>query len=151
MPEDVNLTPPQALLARYKQVTGLATDYAVAKRLGVTQQAVSTWNDGGGMTVDVALRIAETIGMPPMQAMAAVRVHAAKRPEDRATWSKYCARVLVAALVALGAVTHFCDARHETSALGKVASLTSYTLCAVRRVVRALGGGPPNPLRARPS
>lgn len=131
MPETVMLTPPQALLTRYKEVTGLATDYAVAKRLGVTPQAVAAWQHGGGMTPDVALQIAEELGMPPLQAIAAVRVHAAKSANERARWEKYCARVLVAALVALGAVTYFSEARHTIPTLATVAELTTYTLCAL--------------------
>lgn len=91
----------QDLLARYKRVTGLATNYGVAKRLGVAVNAVNTWQRGGGMDDTAALKIAEELQTDPFPIIARLRRDRAKTPAERNLWEKYCARVLVAALGAL--------------------------------------------------
>lgn len=126
-------TAAQDLLARYKTVTGISTNYAVAKRLGVSINAVDQWERGGGMDVTPALQIAEELDLPPLPILARVRRDRAKSDRERALWDKYCARVLVAAMVALLAGHQFRDAHHEIATIENVANLTTYTLCARQR------------------
>lgn len=141
MSETVNPTTSQMLLSRYKEVLELPSDYAVAKNLDVTPQAVQQWQAGKPMSNDNALRIAEALELDWSKVVAALERDRAKTPESRARWEKYCARVLVAAFVALGAVhPKVCEARHNPPDLATVSDFTTYTLCVLwmRRFIAAL-------------
>lgn len=129
MDETVTFTTTQLLLARYKDVLELPSDYAVAKRLGVTPQAVQQWHAGRPMSNAMAVRLAQELELDVLPTIAALERDRAKSPAERQLWEKYCARVLVAALVALGAVTYFCEAHHEIATLATFANLPTYTLC----------------------
>lgn len=74
-------------LAACKTRLGIESDYALAKRLGVTQSAVSSYRTGRSRIDDeVALTVAEILGVNPMQVIAAANAERAKTPEQRARW-----------------------------------------------------------------
>jgi transcriptional regulator with XRE-family HTH domain len=75
-------------LAACKTRLGIESDYALAKALGVTQQAVSSYRSGNSkINDDVALSVAEILGINPLQVIAAANAERAKTPEAKARWS----------------------------------------------------------------
>ena len=66
----------------------LPSDYALAKRLGITQQAVSNYRVGRSkMDDDTALAIAEILEVNPLAVIAAANAERAKTPEQKARWA----------------------------------------------------------------
>lgn len=51
------------LLDRLKEEADLPSDYAVAKFLNITHQAVSRWRNGKVMSEEVALKVARVLDM----------------------------------------------------------------------------------------
>lgn len=75
-------------LAACKKRLGIESDYALAKALNITQQAVSSYRSGRSrIDDDVALTVAEILGVNPMQVIAAANAERAKTPEQRARWT----------------------------------------------------------------
>lgn len=71
-----------------KQKLGITSDYALAARLGVTRSAVSNFQRGVGVFGDdVALTVAEILGVHPLTVIAQANAERAKTPEQRARWS----------------------------------------------------------------
>lgn len=74
-------------LAACKARLGIESDYALAKALGVTQQAVSSYRAGNSkINDDVALRVAEILQLHPLQVIAAANAERAKTDEQKARW-----------------------------------------------------------------
>jgi transcriptional regulator with XRE-family HTH domain len=70
-----------------KKRLGISSDYALAKALGISQQAVSNYRAGRSkMDDDVALTIAELLGINPLAVIAAANAERAKTDEARARW-----------------------------------------------------------------
>lgn len=75
-------------LAAVKAARGITSDYALAKLLGVKQTTISSYRAGRSrMDDDVALAIAEILGVHPLQVIATANAERAKTPEQRARWS----------------------------------------------------------------
>lgn len=75
-------------LAACKKRLGIESDYALAKALGVTQQAVSSYRSGNSkINDDVALTVAEILQVPPISVIAAANAERAKTPEQKARWT----------------------------------------------------------------
>jgi predicted transcriptional regulator len=65
----------------------LPSDYALAKALGVTRAAVSSYRVGRSMPDDlVCARIAAVIGVEPMEVIAAINYQRAKSDDARSLW-----------------------------------------------------------------
>jgi predicted transcriptional regulator len=63
------------------------SDYAVAKALGVSKQAVSRYMKGTGYFDDyVAIRVAELLKIDPLQVIADVNMQRTQNAEVRAVW-----------------------------------------------------------------
>jgi len=74
-------------LAACKKRLGIESDYALAKALGITQQAVSSYRSGNSKINDeVALTVADILGVPPIHVIAAANAERAKTPEQKARW-----------------------------------------------------------------
>lgn len=83
---------------------GLPSDYAVAKHLGITTQAVSKLRAGTiGFTEETATALAELAGADPVTVYAEVKATRAKRTEQRAFWARV-ARGLAAGIILLVSV-----------------------------------------------
>src|SRR5260370_28629955 len=55
------------LLDEVRVILSITSDYALAKRLGVRQQAITNYRSGRTqMTEGIALRVAEILGRPPV-------------------------------------------------------------------------------------
>lgn len=66
----------------------ITSDYAVAKALGVTKQAVSRYMKGTGYFDDyVAIRVAKLLEIEPLQVIADVNLQRAQNAEVRAVWA----------------------------------------------------------------
>ncbi len=74
-------------LAACKARLGIDSDYALAKALGITQQAVSSYRSGNSkINDDVALKVAEILQLHPLQVIAAANAERARTPEAKARW-----------------------------------------------------------------
>jgi predicted transcriptional regulator len=75
------------LLEAVKVRRGIVSDYALAKALGITQAAVSSYRTGNSkISDDVALTVAEILQLHPLQVIAAANAERAKTPEQKARW-----------------------------------------------------------------
>lgn len=76
------------LLEAVKTARCITSDYALAKALGVTQSTVSNYRTGRSrIDDDVALSIADILGLHPLAVIATANAERAKTPEQRARWS----------------------------------------------------------------
>ena len=72
-----------------KSRKNITSDYALAKELGVTKQAVSRYyKTGGGFDDEVARRVAEILDMHPGLVMLDMHRQRATTPETQALWQK---------------------------------------------------------------
>lgn len=74
-------------LEAVKRRLGITSDYALAARLGVTRSAVSKFQKGAVFGDDVALTVAEILGVEPIVVIAAANAERAKTPEQKARWT----------------------------------------------------------------
>lgn len=81
-----------ALLAQARAHQGIPSNYRLAKVLGVTEHAVSSWQNGRRVPDDeMSVRLAELAALPPGRVLAAM--HALREPEGtplRAAWLSLC-------------------------------------------------------------
>src|SRR5690606_14713432 len=81
-------------LQAYAVARGISSDYAIAKDLGVTRQAVSKYrHDRAYPDFETAWRIADAIGCDPSEVMAAAELARAKRAHDSARASVWQSRL----------------------------------------------------------
>lgn len=73
---------PYELIVMYREKLGLPSDYAAAKRLGLTKAAISTIKGGTGFSNETAWKIAEVIEMDPAEVIAICELARAERSED---------------------------------------------------------------------
>ena len=70
-----------------KEKLGIASDYALAKRLGFSLSTVSNYRTGRRvLDDDAALTVALALDVHPFNVIAAVNAERAKTPETRARW-----------------------------------------------------------------
>jgi plasmid maintenance system antidote protein VapI len=75
-------------LREVKSRCGISSDYALAARLGVTRSAVSKMQQGEtSFSDDVALTVAEILGVNPLVVIAAANAERAKTDEQKARWT----------------------------------------------------------------
>lgn len=75
-------------LQAVKSRLGITSDYALAAKLGITRSAISKLQQGGvSFSDDVALSVAEILGVHPFTVIAQANAERAKTPEQRARWS----------------------------------------------------------------
>ncbi|CAI8692867.1 MULTISPECIES: helix-turn-helix domain-containing protein [Burkholderia] len=72
-----------------KERLNLPSDYALAKELGVTRQAVSSWRNGHKtFTEEMCLQIAEKLDVSPFEVLATVKIEWIKDADRRAVWTR---------------------------------------------------------------
>lgn len=75
------------LLEAVKVKRGISSDYALAKVLGVTQAATSSYRTGNSkISDDVALTVAEVLKLNPLAVIALANAERAKTEEQKAKW-----------------------------------------------------------------
>ncbi|WP_312302216.1 hypothetical protein [Diaphorobacter nitroreducens] len=71
---------------RVKNARGIESDYAAAKALGVTKQAISTYRaKGSTLDENAAISVAKLLGIPPAGVVLDQAAERTKSPEVRAT------------------------------------------------------------------
>lgn len=71
-----------------KRHLGIASDYALAKKLGFSQSAMSSYRTGRRVfDDDAALTVAQALGVNPLSVIAAANAERAKTPEQKARWA----------------------------------------------------------------
>lgn len=79
-------------LARERQ--GGASDYRIAKLLGVPQTTVSNYRTGRSLPANpIAMRLAALAEVDPLQAVVAVNLERAGTAEEREIWQKLADRL----------------------------------------------------------
>jgi predicted transcriptional regulator len=88
-------------LDRCRRLTESGSDYAVAKLLGVSEDAINGYRTGRRcMDNNTCRKIAETLGVPLVDVIVAAEIERAKNAQDRAAWRKWLKRSVRVALVA---------------------------------------------------
>lgn len=105
----------------------VGSDYAVAKTLGVSRQAVSTWRKRGSLDNENAFKLAQLIGVNPLEVIAAGE--ASKNPEKANFWAKWGA---VAAVILSLAVLDFSSENQYVRAETLVEHSIHYTNLKIR-------------------
>lgn len=116
-----------------RKLTDTGSDYAVAKLLGVTAQAMSQYvHKGRTMDNTRAARAAELLKLPPLDVIADMELERATTDEARAFWTKFrkgfgrrAAAVLLSILAAATMRANETDAQSLTADLGLVPTLAS--------------------------
>jgi len=86
-----------------KRAKGLSSDYAVAKALGVTAQVVSHYRAGRrAFDPYMAVKVAELVGVDPMQVIASAEAERARNDEQRAFWRRLAAAWVLPMCAAAG-------------------------------------------------
>jgi predicted transcriptional regulator len=84
------------LLNRLKAVYGLQSDYALAKKIGISRQAVSKYRTLTRTLDDcVAVEVAELLELNPFQVLASMQLERAERNKDEkmvSIWREYAKR-----------------------------------------------------------
>lgn len=75
-------------LETVKKRHNLRSDYALAKFLGISRQAVSKQKHGGGLDDYTALKVAQALDINPLEIIAARNQERAKSAEEKAAWEK---------------------------------------------------------------
>ncbi len=90
-----------ALLDKAKGLCQPATDYQLAKQLGISPQRLSNWRrQGQGPDADTAWKLAEFLHMEPQTVIAYVEEDRAKNPSVKARWRARLPRLLSALAIA---------------------------------------------------
>jgi transcriptional regulator with XRE-family HTH domain len=72
---------------------GGASDYAIAKELGVTRSAVSRYRNGhGGFDDETAVKVARVLDIDPGAVLTAAHAERSKSPEIRRMWASLADR-----------------------------------------------------------
>lgn len=104
----------QRLMQEAKSALGIESDYALAKALEMSRQAISHYRTGRSqLDVEGAFRIAEVLGKDPAAIIAAVEAERATKPEAREAWIqrlKQLGGVAAGVFVMLGALPAPADA-----------------------------------------
>lgn len=79
----------QDYLAQIRAKFGISTDYAIAKKLGVSKQAAGRYSKGlGGFDDEVALRVASLTGIHPGLVLLDMHKERAQTDEAREIWEQ---------------------------------------------------------------
>ena len=82
---------------------GGASDYRLAKLLGVTRGAVSAYRCKRiGLSDELALKVAAELNLDPVFVLACAHAERAKQPEIRAIWERVAVRVAAGVVLGIG-------------------------------------------------
>lgn len=72
----------------YKEKNNLPSDYQAAKALNITRGAMSNYKHGRPLDDDLALPIAQSLGIEPSEILYVIRAEKAKDIEHKKAWSR---------------------------------------------------------------
>lgn len=108
---------------------GGASDYALAKQMGLTRGGISSYRRGRThMDDDACIAVAEILGIDPIKVIADQQAERAKTERARAFWKRVTAAAVVIVSTATGVA-----APTRSMAYAPSGGVTDYTLCAPRR------------------
>lgn len=88
---------------------GIESDYALAKKIGITRAAVSSYRNRKSLLDDsTALKVANLLEIDPAIVLASVHAERAKKPEERRVWEAIIQKLGGAAaivLIGIGAIS----------------------------------------------
>jgi predicted transcriptional regulator len=61
-------------------------DANIAERIGVSKATMSLYRRGGNMSIYIAVKVAELIGIEPMETISATMYHQTKSEEEKTFW-----------------------------------------------------------------
>lgn len=94
------MTPSIAIAEAVRKTTDTATDYAVAKALGISQSNLKQVLAGKrSLGIEALFRAAALLDKTERELFAEVQFHSAKTPEKKAFWEKYRPRLLPAVAI----------------------------------------------------
>ena len=83
-------------MAACKERLGITSDYALAKKLGLSQTGLSNYRTGRSrMDDDVALKVSEILGIAPIVVIAHANAERAKTAEQKARWLSLVEKISV--------------------------------------------------------
>lgn len=85
----------------YKEKNNLGSDYRVSKELGVTRQSISLYKNGRPIDEDLALPIAESLGIEPSKILYIIAGEKSRKPEAKKAWDKLSRQAGMISLKAL--------------------------------------------------
>lgn len=116
------------LVRAYKARTGIESDYAMAKRLGITRQTASGYATGKHtLSNDVALKVAAELGLEPGYVLACMAAERAKRTEVREAWERVAKRMAHAAVFVMCLGLTYCLGWDLETAAHAVSFVVGYT------------------------
>lgn len=126
-----------SLLDRLKRETALKSDYAIAKELNTSRQAVSHYRTGRSqMDTDGVFHVAELLGMShaeTLAALASIEAERAKDEQTRATWQARLKR-LGGIAASVTAAAFFLSAQITTSDAAQQVTQRNYRLLLLSEV-----------------
>lgn len=90
------------LIDQFKTAKKIGSDYAAAKALKITQNAISNYRAGLSHADDrIAVMLADELGLDRLKTIARINAERAKKPEDRAFWKRIAAAAALFLTIAL--------------------------------------------------
>jgi transcriptional regulator with XRE-family HTH domain len=128
------------LLDKAKEMCGLTSDYALAKRLRVSKQAVSGWRNGRNLPDIVTCeKIAEITGIPLARVLGIVGEARAISTAEKAVWRKLAsAAALLLSVGVLGAFAANQDAQARPGSISHNYDRMHIMLFRLRGLARTL-------------
>lgn len=90
------------LLEAVKRRRGIASDYALAKHLGVSRQVMSSYRSGTTLGEDMAMKVADELGVPRAAVLAAMASERTKNEDVKKAWAQALKKLGAAAAALLG-------------------------------------------------
>lgn len=85
----------------FKQKNHLGSDYMAAKALGVTRQSISHYKNGRPLDDDLALPLAESLGIEPSEILYVIRAEKARDSNAKNKWLELAKSTSIAGAIAL--------------------------------------------------
>lgn len=98
---------PYDLIVKYREKLGLTSDYAAAKKLGLSKAAISTIKGGTGFSNETAWKVAEVLDMDPAEVIAVCELARAENSHDEervAMWKRRFQAVTHSAATVFGLI-----------------------------------------------
>lgn len=127
-------------LDEMKDRLGVESDYALAKALGMTRAAVSKYRTGYSMPDDLACaKIAEVLGVEPMEVIAAINYQRSKTDDARRLWESIWGKAAgaIALSLSVAVVGALAVAPSQVRASEQARSATLYLMSSRRRYRKA--------------
>jgi len=88
------------LLDKARELCVPATDYRLAKTLGVSAGRMSNWRRGKFPDNEAAFKLADLLGIPATEVIAYIEADRAKTDQQRSFWSAHLSRALPSIAIA---------------------------------------------------